>query len=88
MFEVSWEDFKGEWIRAYSKEVVVVTDHSAETKTMKVGRKKKKKRRILRIERQEYPDDRLRAAVEAKLPSSLAASTAMANSSTTSVDAA
>jgi hypothetical protein len=65
----------------------VVTDHSAGTKTMKVGRKKKKKRRILRIERQEYPDDRLRVAVEAKLPSSLAASTAMANSSATSVDA-
>jgi hypothetical protein len=55
---------------------------------MKVGRKKKKKRRILRIERQEYPDDRLRVGVEAKLPSSLAASTAMANSSATSVDAA
>ncbi len=67
----------------------MVTDHSAGTKTMKVGRKKKKKkRRILRIERQEYPDDRLRVAVEAKLPSSLAASTAMANSSATSVDAA
>lgn len=66
----------------------MVTDHSAGTKTMKVGRKKKKKRRILRIERQEYPDDRLRVAVEAKLPSSsLAASTAMANSSATSVDA-
>ena len=69
----------------------MVTDPSAGTKTMKVGRKKKKKkkkkRRILSIERQEYPDDRLRVAVEAKLPSSLAASTAMANSSTTSVDA-
>ena len=66
----------------------MVTDHIAGTKTMKVGRKKKKKRKILRIERQEYPDDRLRAAVEAKRPSSLAASTAMANSSATSVDAA
>lgn len=66
----------------------MVTDHSAGTKTMKVGRKKKKKRRIFRIERQKYPDDRLRAAVKAKLPSSLAASTAMANSSATLVDAA
>jgi hypothetical protein len=54
-FAVSWEDFAGEILRVYSKEI---------------GRGKgKKKRRFLRVERQEYPNDSLRSAVEQKLSS-------------------
>jgi hypothetical protein len=54
-FAVYWEDFAGKILRVYSKEI---------------GRGKgTKKRRFLRIERQEYPNDSLRSAVEQKLSS-------------------
>jgi hypothetical protein len=58
-FEVAWEDFTGEWIRAYSKEMVVCRPGA--------NRGKACKKRFVRIERQEYPNDRLRVAVEHKL---------------------
>jgi hypothetical protein len=61
-FEVAWEDFKGEWIRAYSKQMII----NRETGTKG---KKGKKRPIIRIEKQEYPNDTLRDAVEARLSS-------------------
>jgi hypothetical protein len=60
-FEVAWEDFTGEWIRAYSKEMT----ENANSNTKNNARKK----RIIRIERQEYPKDRLRNAIERKLSS-------------------
>jgi hypothetical protein len=63
-FEVAWEDFEGEWIRAYSKQIA--TNGERDTRG-----KKAKKRGIIRIERQEYPRDKLRDAVEARLLSSM-----------------
>jgi hypothetical protein len=62
-FEVAWEDFKGELIRAYSKQIVA-TNGERDTRG-----KGAKKRGIIRIERQEYPRDRLHDAVEARLSS-------------------
>jgi hypothetical protein len=61
-FEVAWEDFKGEWIRVYSKQKMInsVTDTKG---------RKGKKRPIIRIEKQEYPNDTLHDAVEARLSS-------------------
>jgi hypothetical protein len=59
-FEVSWEDFTGEWIRVYSKYLIL--DKSAVKWMKKAG-----KRGIIRMERQEYPKDRLRTVVEHKL---------------------
>ncbi len=49
--------------------------NSTTKKTIKSERSNKKKRykRIIRIERQEYPNDSLHASVERKLSSSLAA---------------
>jgi hypothetical protein len=58
-FEVAWEDFTGEWIRAYSKEMVVGRPGA--------NRGKACKKRFVRLEAQEYPNDRLRVAVEHKL---------------------
>jgi hypothetical protein len=62
-FEVSWEDFTGEWIRIYSKDLVAGKPCVVNNKA------RAKKQRILRIERQEYPNDRLHNAVERKLSS-------------------
>jgi hypothetical protein len=62
-FEVAWEDYSGELIRAYSKQMIA-------DETCTKGKKAKKKRTI-RIERQEYPKDRLRDAVEEKMSSLL-----------------
>jgi hypothetical protein len=61
-FEVAWEDFEGEWNRAYSKQIA--TNGERDTRG-----KKGKKRPIIRIEKQEYPNDTLRDAVEARLSS-------------------
>jgi hypothetical protein len=61
-FEVAWEDFKGEWIRAYSKQIATNGERGTRGK-------KAKKRGIIRIERQEYPRDKLHDAVEARLSS-------------------
>jgi hypothetical protein len=66
-FEVAWEDFKGEWIRVYSKQMMMINNSVTDTK----GRKGSKKRPIIRIEQQEYPNDTLRDAVEARLSSML-----------------
>jgi len=63
-FEVSWEDFTGEWIRVYSKDLV-----AAASSVKRREAKKKKKESIIRLERQEYPNDRLHFAVEQKLSS-------------------
>jgi hypothetical protein len=57
-FEIAWEDFHGEWVRAYSKEM-----NGAHSSNNRAPRKK----RIVRIERQEYPNERLHSAVEHKL---------------------
>jgi hypothetical protein len=60
-FEVAWEDFTGEWIRVYSKKRKMIgKSHSS-------NGKKSTTSCILRIERQEYPKQRLRSAVEQKL---------------------
>jgi hypothetical protein len=61
-FEVAWEDFEGGWIRAYSKQIATNRERGTRGK-------KAKKRGIIRIERQEYPRDRLHDAVEARLSS-------------------
>jgi hypothetical protein len=61
-FEVAWEDFKGEWIRAYSKQIATNGERGTRGK-------KAKKRGSIRIERQEYPMDKLHDAVEARLSS-------------------
>jgi hypothetical protein len=61
-FEVAWENFEGEWIRAYSKQIATNGERGTRGK-------KAKKRRIIRIERQEYPMDKLHDAVEARLSS-------------------
>ena len=69
-FEVAWKDFTGEWIRVYSKERLLVVGKPDANKTRKLKKKKKaKKQFVLRIERQEYPNDRLRSTVEHKLSS-------------------
>jgi hypothetical protein len=62
-FEVSWEDFTGELIRVYSKDLAVGKPCVDNNKA------RAKKQRFLRIERQEYPNDRLHNAVEQKLSS-------------------
>jgi hypothetical protein len=59
-FEVAWQDFSGEWIRVYSKEMMIGKSHPNKGK-------KSTRNCILRIERQEYPKERLRNAVEQKL---------------------
>jgi hypothetical protein len=64
-FEAAWEDFRGEWIRAYSKEMT--------GEPYANNRKKAHKKQIVRIERQEYPRERLRAVVEQKLSSIMVA---------------
>ena len=56
-FAVSWEDFAGEILRVYTKEIG------------SRGKGRKRKSRFLRVERQEYPNDSLRSAVEQKLSS-------------------
>jgi hypothetical protein len=61
-FEVAWEDFEGELIRAYSKQIATNGERNTRGK-------KAKKRGIIRIERQEYPRDKLHNAVEARLSS-------------------
>jgi hypothetical protein len=60
-FEVAWEDFTGEWSRVYSKKMTIVKSHRNK------GKKKSTRNCIVRIERQEYPKERLRRAVEEKL---------------------
>ena len=70
-FEVAWEDFEGEWIRAYSK---VMTCEPPASK-----RKKARRKQTVRIERQEYPRDMLRTAVEQKLSSIMVAKVTSAN---------
>jgi hypothetical protein len=62
-FEVAWEDFKGEWLRVYSKSKQMMPINSV---TDTKGSRKGKKRPIIRIEKQEYPNDTLRDAVEAR----------------------
>jgi hypothetical protein len=63
-FEVVWEDFTGEWVRAYSKEMMVSRPGA--------NRGKACKKRFVRLEVQEYPNDRLRVAVEHKLSLTIA----------------
>jgi hypothetical protein len=74
-FEIAWEDFMGEWIRVYSKEI----DIKPSTNKEKRNKKASKKQRIVRIERQEYPIERLRKVVENKLSSVVIASTSSAD---------
>jgi len=62
-FEVAWGEFTGEWSRVYSKERMM----SGKSHANKGKKKSRTKNRIVRIERQEYPKERLRRAVEQKL---------------------
>jgi hypothetical protein len=59
-FEIAWESFTGEWIRAYTKQL------KGEPRK---GRRKSENKPIIRLERQEYPVNPIRAAVEQKLSS-------------------
>jgi hypothetical protein len=70
-FEVAWEDFTGEWIRAYSKEMLENSNINTKNNT--------RKKRIIRVEKQEYPKDRLRNAIERKLSSLYVDSTSELN---------
>jgi hypothetical protein len=62
-FEVAWVDFTGEWNRVYSKAMMIGKSHAN-----KKGKKKSTtKNYVVRVEQQEYPNERLHRAVEQKL---------------------
>jgi hypothetical protein len=65
-FEVAWEDFRGEWTRVYSKEIMTMrTEKPRKGPERKVSKLQHMVK--IRLENQEYPYSPLRTAVEQKL---------------------